>query len=61
MIKDKVRDTYGVYVRNEVYEWNEYLWYIEISNNKVTNEKECKKVAEKMLDIVSGYKPPLLN
>jgi hypothetical protein len=61
MIEDKVRNTFGVYVRREVYEWKDYLWYIEISNNKVTNLTECKQVAEKMLDIVNGYKPPLPN
>ena len=61
MIEDKVRNTFWVYVRREVYEWKDYLWYIEISNNKVTNLIECKQVAEKMLDIVNGYKPPLPN
>jgi hypothetical protein len=34
---------------------------MEISNNKVANLKECKQVAEKMIDIVNGYKPPLPN
>ena len=61
MIEDKVRNTFWVYVKREVYEWNDYLWYMEISNNKVTNLKECKHAAEKMIDIVNGYKPPLLN
>lgn len=61
MIEDKVRNTFWVYVKREVYEWKDYLWYMEISNNKVTNLIECKQVAEKMLDIVNGYKPPLPN
>ena len=61
IIEDKVRKTFWVYVKREVYEWNDYLWYMEISNNKVANLKECKQVAEKMLDIVNGYKPPLPN
>lgn len=61
MIEDTVRNTYWVYVRKEVYDWNNYLWYIEVSNNNVNNQKECKQAAEKMIDIVNGYKPPLVN
>lgn len=56
IIEDKVANTFGVYVRKYV-----NGWYMEISNNNATDIKECKQVAEKMLDIVNGYKPPLPN
>lgn len=62
IVEDKVTNTFGVYVRKYVREGKyNTLWYIEISNNNATDMKECKQVAEKMLDIVNGYKPPLPN
>lgn len=61
IIEDKVKNTYGVYVRKYVRDNGNLLWYMEISNNNATDMVECKQVAKKMLDIVNGYRPPLPN
>lgn len=49
--------TTSVFARREVYEWNSYLWYIEISNHTAKNFTEAKRLAKKMYEIVLWYKP----
>ena len=47
--------TVSVFARRAVYEWNNYLWYIEISNHIAKNFTEAKRLAKKMYEIVLWY------
>ena len=50
--------TVSVYVKRTIYdERHSYLGFIELWDHRPTSVLEAKHVAERLLDIVLGYKP----
>lgn len=49
--------TMSVFVKRQIYDGTNYLWYIEISDHTPTKFTDAKRLAEKMYEIVLWYKP----
>ena len=51
------KEQISVFVRRYIYEDTVYLGNIEIVDHRATSLSDAKHLAEKMYDIVLGYKP----